>query len=303
MSEARARRFPSLDEAWVKVLALFFMSLDHVGIFLIAYAASTTFGADPLFTAGYVLRAAGRIAFPLFALMLAEGVRHSRSVPRYLLRLSGMMVLVMLFQVIVFYFLDASIAGAQSPFVDLVLVGLSLYLFRRRDRLSWLAILPVSYILLATGVQIYEHASGYSVLWLPFYLRPGYSLLGLLTGVVFYYAPDVARRILEASLGSKLPEGELDEAPALERQLRVITNIVGITGLFALNVIVYLLAFSPALAVYGTFETWSIFAALVIIFYSGRRGYDEGWFRYGAYFYFPAHLAIIWAIFYIIFIT
>ena len=48
----------------LKVLAMVFMTMDHIGLFMMAFNAEGT----PLSTVGYVFRCIGRIAFPLFVL-------------------------------------------------------------------------------------------------------------------------------------------------------------------------------------------------------------------------------------------
>ena len=57
----------------IKVLACLIMLIDHIGAIMFP-------GVD-------ILRAVGRIAFPLFAWLLANGWRHTANRPRYVLRL------------------------------------------------------------------------------------------------------------------------------------------------------------------------------------------------------------------------
>lgn len=68
---------------WIAVLS---MLVDH---FTAVFYVGSAYAGKPLFPWGvYVgLRAAGRLAFPLFAFLLAEGLRHTRSVKKYLMRL------------------------------------------------------------------------------------------------------------------------------------------------------------------------------------------------------------------------
>lgn len=58
---------------WIKMLAAFSMLLDHTGLILFP-------GAD-------WLRIVGRLAFPLYALCIAEGFAHTRSRGKYFLRI------------------------------------------------------------------------------------------------------------------------------------------------------------------------------------------------------------------------
>ena len=67
----------------LKLIALVSMTVDHVGSFLL-----------PQYK---LLRIIGRLAFPIFAYMLAEGCRHTSSRLRYFCSIFGLAVLVQLF--------------------------------------------------------------------------------------------------------------------------------------------------------------------------------------------------------------
>lgn len=53
----------------LKLLAVVFMTVDHVGMML--------------FPQHIIFRQIGRLAFPIFAYMIAEGCRYTRSMPKY----------------------------------------------------------------------------------------------------------------------------------------------------------------------------------------------------------------------------
>lgn len=59
----------------LKLIAMLCMTIDHVGYILLPRVL--------------ILRAIGRLAFPIFAYMIAEGCRHTRSMGKYL---AGLMV-------------------------------------------------------------------------------------------------------------------------------------------------------------------------------------------------------------------
>jgi hypothetical protein len=63
----------------LKLLAVITMTIDHVGAHL--------------FPTVMWLRIIGRLAFPIYAYMIAEGCHHTRSMPRYLLSVAGMAAL------------------------------------------------------------------------------------------------------------------------------------------------------------------------------------------------------------------
>ena len=60
----------------LKILAMIFMTCDHVGF--------------QLFPQFPILRILGRLALPIYAYMIAEGCRHTRDRKKYLLRLAAM---------------------------------------------------------------------------------------------------------------------------------------------------------------------------------------------------------------------
>lgn len=63
----------------LKVLAMISMTLDHIGMLLL-----------PRWT---ILRILGRLAMPIYAYMIAEGCRHTRSRKRYFLRIAALAAL------------------------------------------------------------------------------------------------------------------------------------------------------------------------------------------------------------------
>ena len=67
------KRYQILDGTMLKILAMISMVLDHVG--------------DLFFPGVTWLRAAGRLAMPIFAFCIAEGYAHTRDRKKYLLRM------------------------------------------------------------------------------------------------------------------------------------------------------------------------------------------------------------------------
>ncbi len=62
-----------LSSAILQIIAIVAMTIDHIGLYFVPDFAP--------------LRIIGRLAFPLFALLLLEGFRHTHSRPRYFARL------------------------------------------------------------------------------------------------------------------------------------------------------------------------------------------------------------------------
>ncbi len=68
-----------LNNNQLKIIALIIMTIDHVGMLLLPQVTW--------------LRLVGRLAFPIFAYMIAEGCRHTKGMPRYLCTLAGVAAL------------------------------------------------------------------------------------------------------------------------------------------------------------------------------------------------------------------
>lgn len=80
-----------LNNNQLKLIALVTMTIDHVGMLLFPYSV--------------ILRVIGRLAFPIFAYMIAEGCTHTRSMGRYLGTMAAMAAIYQL----VYFFVDGSL--------------------------------------------------------------------------------------------------------------------------------------------------------------------------------------------------
>src|SRR5574344_855992 len=122
-----------LDEFWIKVIAIITMTIDHVGLFLVDGNADTTVA----YQVGFIFRIIGRIAFPLFAFMLAEGLIHSKNWGRYLSLLGIIWCVIFIGDLILYSLFQAgntSFLGTLGgdldgqAFTDLLLYALFIYL-------------------------------------------------------------------------------------------------------------------------------------------------------------------------------
>jgi len=75
----KSEKLRGLTGNQLKIIAMIAMTCDHVGLQLLAQVQW--------------LRWIGRLALPIYAYMIAEGCRHTRSREKYLLRLAGMAAL------------------------------------------------------------------------------------------------------------------------------------------------------------------------------------------------------------------
>lgn len=280
----------------LKLLAMIFMTLDHVGIFLLHN--------DPFNTAGTVLRVIGRLAFPLFCFFLAEGMRYTRSKEKYLLRIGAMYAVITLGETLLVYVLKQGYSPdtlAPMPFTDLFFSMLALYCLLLPKWKKVFAIFPIALMSLSFVVDVLERMQNITIHWFPYYLRFGYGLYGLLMLLLFFIAPWLTKKIY----GKRVEQAGISmdifvESPEYRRQ----TNIISIGGLIVSVILFWAISYIGRGADYAPFDpygmgmgSYALLAGILLYFYSGRRGYDSKFFRILTYAYFPLHIVILFLIF------
>ena len=114
----------------LKLLAMLTMTLDHIGV--------------QLFPGVLWLRIIGRLAFPIYAYMIAEGCAHTRNRRKYLLQMAGLALLCQL----VYFFAMGSLF--QCILVTFTLSSLLIYACDTGSRpLTVLALLGVAFVTVA----------------------------------------------------------------------------------------------------------------------------------------------------------
>ena len=148
----------------LKLLAVITMTIDHVGAYL--------------FPTIMWLRIVGRLAFPIYAYMIAEGCHHTRSMLRYLLSVAGMATLCQG----VLYLFNGSLH--MYILVTFTLSILLIWLFRQAQKNSFFGLLG----LMAIGAVYYitEILPGK----LPGDFGIDYGFLGVLLPVLIWAGKD-----------------------------------------------------------------------------------------------------------------
>ena len=114
----------------LKLLAMLTMTLDHIGV--------------QMFPGALWLRIVGRLAFPIYAYMIAEGCAHTRNRSKYLLQKAGLALLCQL----VYFFAMGSLF--QCILVTFTLSILLIYAYDTGSRpLTALALLGVAFVTVA----------------------------------------------------------------------------------------------------------------------------------------------------------
>ena len=278
----KQRDFKVLSGFILKVMALIFMTFDHVGVFLHQRGISGDFAT--------ILRIFGRLAFPLFIFLLVEGVRHTRSIAKYFFRLGLLAFAFFVGQMFYYIFVSKDMSGMYSPVIDLLLTATAVYLIKRKDKFSFLAMLPIAWAVLVLIVSNKEVTTFQNIKWVPFFLRPDYTIYGPLLGIGFYCAFEFAPLFLKSSEGTKNFVGTSYEQTTI--------NLISAAVLIILTILIIFIDRNAMHTYFSMpWQIYSLFAFIPILFYSGKRGYDAKWFKYGCYFYFPMHLIIIYLIF------
>lgn len=258
------------------------MTLDHIGIFLQNMQNTVQIGD--------IFRIFGRMAFPLFIFIIVEGVTHTRHFGKYFLKLSILAVLFAVGQIVFYYNINNGVKNFYSPMLDVLIVALAIYLLKRKDNFSYLAILPIAYIILSFVVTNIERNQNITIFWFPFYLRLPYALFDIVLALSFFYAKPLAEAIMKSSDNTSALVGSSYQ--------RYAVNIISAFAVIFFSIIFYLVYRFTNVTYWGdSFQIYSCFAFIPLLFYSGARGYSKPWFKYGAYAYIPLHILIIYLIF------
>lgn len=162
----------------LKMIALITMTIDHVGLIL--------------FPEYDWMRIVGRVAFPIFAFMIAESCRYTHSRLRYLLQIGILGIGMQL----VLYLVTKSLY--QSVFISFSLAIILIYVLDRakngRRLADWLyvclAVLMITF--LCFGLTDILQKTDYDI---------DYNIVGILIPVVCYFAKGRKCKILVFALG------------------------------------------------------------------------------------------------------
>ena len=271
------------------------MACDHIGLALVSF-----FPYDMnIIQASNILRGFGRLALPLFIFMIVEGVIHTKSIKKYLLRLGIMASVISTVLIIVTYvdfgdnFNLVPLQGVGNIFIDLVLVSLTVYLLKQENNyLKFLILLPLGISFASFFVKAYEYATGAAVHWYPNWLYLQFDWMSLLLGIGFYFSYKLADIYIEITTAKNGMDKSIWEVSG---KYRLLVNIIALSVIGFVNIIFYLFKYIwPE----GTFwdaniQLFAIFSGAFILLYNGKRGYNAKWFQYGSYLFYPVHIIII----------
>ena len=273
------------------------MTLDHVGLYL----RMQYWNNESLMQVSEVFRCFGRLALPLFAFMIVEGVLHTKNIKKYLLRLGIMASLVSL----VFIVLEYSnwftgfdeLLRAGNIFIDLILLAVVIYCLNHpKWYIKLITLLPLALSVLSFVVKGIETAQMIDIHWFPCFLTMQYDFLPLLLGIGFYLAYVVMDLYIKYIV-------KTDKAVFEENgSYRFMVNLLMVFFATIIHLFYYSFRYIWPEGIFWDYtqQLFAILSSAFILFYSGKRGYNAKWFQIGSYIYYPLHIGIIAIIFIIV---
>lgn len=129
------RKYQFLPQEALKLLACITMLIDHFGTAIVP-----TMNVPYMVKLYYLCRIIGRIAFPIYCFLLAEGMHHTRNAGKYILRLGiGILLAELPFD---FLFEGGVSWEAQSVMVTLTLGAVMLLCMQKTEK-QWLKVLMI----------------------------------------------------------------------------------------------------------------------------------------------------------------
>ena len=161
----------------LKIIAAISMLIDHVGLVF--------------FPNEMIFRIIGRLALPIFAYMIAEGCRHTKSKKKYL---GTILAMAIVFQLVYFFVLDDLYQGILVTFSLSIIIIYAIEGLTKRNsipyKLVMLAALFGVVIFGAVFPQLYGHL-GFAI---------DYKLWGICLPVLIYFSPNKIWKILSMSI-------------------------------------------------------------------------------------------------------
>lgn len=240
----------------LKLIACISMLIDHVGAVLRGAGVIHYYSKLSLY---YAMRAAGRIAFPIYAFLLVDGAFHTRSRPKYLLRL---LIFALISEIPFDIAFNRHVLEFESQNVFFTLV------------LGLAAIIPVFCAAESTGkkrfafiiVSIVSTAVCSFAAW---FLKTDYDFAGVLM-IVFVTVMTLPVKYLEVS-------------EAMRRTINSVAFLISVVAM--------------CLMLDSRIEFFALAGVILIAAYNGKKGYSDKYLKYAFYAYYPLHLLLLGLIF------
>lgn len=270
-------RFGGFSSSALKIIAIVTMFIDHFAVvFEAPLAEHFPFLIMP--NGLNVLHAVGRLAFPLFAFMIAEGAKRTHNIYLYLVRLLA-------FAFIAEVPFDLALYGTpfsevlterdhQNVFFTLFLGLLSIVCLQLLEKVK---LTPLSFVPLAVFAFAAEEI-----------LKTDYGAMGVICIFLFYLflqAPQAAKNI-----GILLTCLLISIMLSVEPSVQTVQYVSGRIGhRYLLNLT----------ALFNSYEIYALLSAPLIVLYNGEKGRKINKFIFYAFY--PVHLLALWGLYQLIY--
>ncbi len=270
---ASLKKFQIVNASTLKIIAMVAMLVDHVAGGILLYNIREGFypfgldfgGASNLY---YALRHVGRTAFPIYCFLLVEGLKYTRSVPKYLMNLG-------IFGVLAEFPFDIALKVQNVPFTSDILFLIE----ENRERI------------LGNSNTFFTLIAGLLAIWCmkfveeKLFTENRFSPIGVYASnpfyMVLYLAPLGAAAWLAYVINTDYDAWGVALIGILFmfRRSRVLACVLGY--LFFMNM---------------ESEVWAFPAFILMLLYNGERGCFKGNSKYLFYAFYPVHLMIIFLV-------
>lgn len=243
-------KMKGISSAWLHIIAMILMLFDHMWA--------------TLFLDQKWMTCIGRIAFPIFAFMIVEGLTYTHNTKKYLIRL-----------------LIAAIIS-EIPF-NLMYNGTVIYPFHQN--VIW------TFLMAALLILMIEKAKETNKLWLTILASSGAIILGTILGTVTmvdYYGAGVVTVLIFYFFKKRNWISFIGQLVCL-----YYLNVEMIGGYYYdINIFGH----SFELVEQGL----AILALVPIWLYQGKQGYHAKWFKYFCYGFYPVHMLVLYLLYVLI---
>lgn len=223
----------------------------------------------------------GRLAFPLFAFFIVQGIIHSRNRYKYLLRLAYLYIVLQVFALVAYF---ASGSSFANIFLTLASgAALLTYIHERRWKRVYLLI-PIVIHLTLSIINIFVY---HPVLFL---FTGDYELYGTAVIIGFYLASIFANLYVRHQ-GTAYFNDEKALLGTLSAQFAF--NIFSSISLFVVHGIWYIFGVFELTNAEPVLQHWALLLMFILPFYNGELGHNSKTWRIIYYLFFPVHLVII----------
>jgi len=129
----------------LKLIAITTMLIDHIGAAILMSYLNSGFLGNLYF----ISRAIGRIAFPIFAYLIANGCKHTKNINKYIIRLGILAIISEIpFDLTFIWWSGINFLQDTNVFYTLFLgaVGISIYEELKQRQKQWLALIPLVFM-------------------------------------------------------------------------------------------------------------------------------------------------------------